>query len=131
MEKKKNNNRITLDFGGRFHLVLNDTREVMGHDDSLSYNTHFSLFDNVTEVCRGRCWNDGWGGDSDVVLEQGDVPQEMEEYMEQNFHYTYNGKSLGGFKLKDTIDAMAYLYLGNKQTHGKTCPEAVFKKFIE
>lgn len=67
--------KITCKFDDNLTIELRKVVEVRGHDDSLPFNADIYLYINGSKKAEyaGYAYNDGWGGQSDIVCENDDV----------------------------------------------------------
>lgn len=73
-------------------IIVSNTREVYGHDDSLPFNAEiFINKDGVTEQV-ATAWNDGWGGETniDALADKQEVVKSLEEKM-RTYKYQFIG----------------------------------------
>ena len=86
MDKTK---MIGVNFGN-CKIIIEDAKEVMGHDDSLPYNAKFSVLIDDEPLFSGSAWNDGWGGTSCYNL---DIPKGSDiKKVNENFKFiTFGG----------------------------------------
>lgn len=84
-------------------FMVYNAKEVYGHDDSWPFNADWKVIDNVTKkvVLSGSAWNDGWGGPTNVHLEEGDKQtlDSVNNQFKSIFKYKYKG-----FDIEDGID---------------------------
>lgn len=74
-------------------IIVSNTREVYGHDDSLPFNAEiFICKDGVTEQI-ATAWNDGWGDETniDALADKQEVVKSLEEQM-RTYKYQFMGR---------------------------------------
>lgn len=59
--------------GRDYSLIVENAREVYGHDDSYPFNADWKILDKNSQeiIFKGKAWNDGWGGSNDYSVENG------------------------------------------------------------
>lgn len=77
---------------GKYNLYLIDPVKVMGHDDSLPFNTHWTIEDKNTGkvLAEGTAYDDGWGGTPVVNVDNGrEVYDKANDYINATFAYDH------------------------------------------
>lgn len=103
---------------------LGNTRENMGHDDSLPYQADIFImnednnpYGHHTFKRIASIWNDGWGGESNVELiarttqNLNDIKTLREECSKHQMYW--NGEPQFTYTLEDVCDSMAALFIDN------------------
>lgn len=119
---------------GKYTLFIINAREVMGHDDSLPYNANFELRNNDNnKVISGRVWNDGWGGCSNVELDnpkQQEGIDELNDYIKEHLHFYFNGYAYEmDFVL--LVDNLAMLSIDCPSNNGKIFAEQAMVNYLK
>lgn len=117
---------------GKYTLLVINAHEVMGHDDSLPYNAFIELRMN-NKVISGKVWNDGWGGTSNIDL---DNPQDQKfiddvnEYIKQNLCFYFNGYAYE-MDLVMLLDTLVNLSISCPQNNGHFYTEQAMDKYLK
>lgn len=91
--------KITCKINDNITLELRKVVEVRGHDDSLPFNADIYLYINGNKKAEyaGYAYNDGWGGESDIVCENEDIKSTIQaldnELRTMKVPYIYNGET--------------------------------------
>lgn len=118
----------------KYTLFIINAHEVMGHDDSFPYNAFFEVRNNhAKEIISGRVWNDGWGGDSIIDLdnqEQWDEFKTFQDYIENNITFTFRGSEPYKVSIDMLFDTLALLSIGSPKNNGKVFTEQAIRKHL-
>ena len=100
---------------GNFKLICNDATRRYGHDDSFPYTLSFTIAHN-TSCVDGIAYNDGWGGDANITLEQGEseskenlINELFKSFEKEVENHNYFIKLVDGIRSSYPID-VRYLF---------------------
>lgn len=124
---------------GNCKIIIEDAKEVMGHDDSLPYNAKFSVLIDDEPLFSGSAWNDGWGGTSCYNL---DIPKGsdikkvnenfkfIDELLKENVTFNFMNMTLT-LGLLDVIDNLSEIAIHFPECCGLVYDQEPFIKYLE
>ena len=127
----KAKNSFSVVFNNGTSLMIENVRKVYGHDDSFPFNADFTLLSpNVEPMMSGIAWNDGWGGDAVVKVENGKEHLDaLDEYMKKRLSYSGDGYEVS---LSFVLDTLAPIIVENEeQLNGHYILEQSLHEFLE